>query len=802
MLIAFAAAVLVIGWPAIAAGAVFAPWCGDDDAAWALGPIAGLAIIVLLLEAMSAARLGGLWLSAGPLALGVVSSILLVLRRAALRWLIAPLCAAAGVVAIMAWPFRFVDGPGVLGWNVANDSAVHAVIAQYLVDGRAAPVPGSSFAGALGSYHDGYPAGSHELVAAAAPIAGGVLPAFDAALAVVVAIGAFAAYWLLRRSGANRPLAAFGALAAAGGYLQLEYYGEGFLPQMAVTPFVLGAAGLGYEAIGSRRRSIAALFGVVVAGAVATYSAYILVFVVPGLIGAVVATSIARRNDWRRALGEFSIQLALAGGTAVVLLLPSADRIMHFARSSSSTVQSQASTGNLVGPIDWKIVLGAWVGPDFRVPYVHTRETQVAMACAGVLAIAGIVGAIARRRYALPLVLATFGLASFAISRRSGIYYTAKSYQLVAIPLACAVVLGAATLAGAMRGYWGTAVGILATTLLAVWVVGVARSLESGARNLPVTPPLIRQLVALRPVVGRRPGVAAVPDDWVKFGLPSVSVPYDQASPGTPPSVLPGRGAGRFVDWDSFDPTKLAEFQAWVEPNLGGYSIPPPPFRLARSTPTVRVWLRADGSSGTRHTPFEPPGTLGGIVLAPQSRRTVPIALGRDVLLGAEPVDGMFMRPVQWNLRSSSWTVWSADPRFVVSAGTGGPARHRVVLSSSGRYVVTVIGQTSPGLEVRIGGHVLTSSTRTDLNSSTVYGTVGLGAGEHTISLVPDPQAFSYLQAVSIARVSPSRAGVVCVGNRRYSAAWDTPVQINLSSVRTIRNCGVRPVRLDWVQKR
>jgi hypothetical protein len=280
-----------------------------------------------------------------------------------------------------------------------------------------------------------------------------------------------------------------------------------------------------------------------------------------------------------------------------------------------------------------------------------------------------------------------------------------------------------------------------------------------------------------------------------------VSVPQDQASPGTPPPVLPGRGSGQFLDWDSFNSQKLSQFEAWIEPNLGGYSIPPPPFRLARTTPSARLWLRSRGRSPTQHTPFEPPGSLGGIVLGPGARRAVPLNVGAEVTLGAEPVDGLFTRPTDWHRTGSNWVVWSADPRFVVSAGVGGPARHRFVLSNPGEYEVAVVGQTSPGLGVSIDHRVLRPSRPSQLNSMSRYGTLALGQGTHTVELVADPKGLSYVQAISIERVKPSPAGVVCVGGRRYPVAWNAPVVIRLLRTRQIVNCNVRAVRLDWVQR-
>src|SRR3954469_3480424 len=118
----FIAAVLVVGLPALALGAVLAPRISRDDvAAQALGPVAALAAPILLCSLATELRLGGWWLTAVAVAPGVAGLAWLVRRRPALLPHVWPLLGAALALGILAWPFRFVDGPGVLGYNVAND---------------------------------------------------------------------------------------------------------------------------------------------------------------------------------------------------------------------------------------------------------------------------------------------------------------------------------------------------------------------------------------------------------------------------------------------------------------------------------------------------------------------------------------------------------------------------------------------------------------------------------------------------------------------------------------------------------
>jgi hypothetical protein len=249
-------AVLVLGFPALALGLLIAPLCGERYAAWALGPVAALGVLMLGCRALSLAGL-----LAGPartwtvLGVGVVATLLCLWRRRPLRWLLAPSAAAVVVLALLLAPLVDRGAPAVLGYNISNDSAFHATVAAWIADG--APVyPAGSHGRAVvdlaGS--SGYPLGSHELVALAAAFADdGVIGVYQPALALIMALGAFVAYWALRRIGARPGLAALAGVLAAAGYLQYEFYSQGFLPQMAATPFVFGAVGLAVEGATTRR---------------------------------------------------------------------------------------------------------------------------------------------------------------------------------------------------------------------------------------------------------------------------------------------------------------------------------------------------------------------------------------------------------------------------------------------------------------------------------------------------------------------------------------------------------------------
>src|SRR5690242_18028870 len=111
MLAGYLWAVLILGVPSLALGAVLGPLCGDDDAAWALGPLAGLALLVAGLLYGTAAGLEGWGLTLVPLLLGAAGAAAAVVRRVPWRWLLAPTVAVLLIVALFARPFQQGDGP-------------------------------------------------------------------------------------------------------------------------------------------------------------------------------------------------------------------------------------------------------------------------------------------------------------------------------------------------------------------------------------------------------------------------------------------------------------------------------------------------------------------------------------------------------------------------------------------------------------------------------------------------------------------------------------------------------------------
>jgi hypothetical protein len=421
------------------------------------------------------------------------------------------------------------------------------------------------------------------------------------------------------------------------------------------------------------------------------------------------------------------------------------------------------------------------------------------MVAAAALAALAVAVALWRRRFALPAILAAVGVGALYVASSSSIYYEAKTYQVAAFPIACAVVAGAAALT---RCPWRPRLAVPIALAGALLLGGVAAAMKLGigmaARAAAVTPAEFRELQTLGQKAPHRLGLALLHDDWTKALLPDAAVPYD-GSFGA--NVRPGYGFAGVLDVDSIQPGALGSVSWIAEARLGGTSIPPPPFRPARFTTAYRLWTRAAGSSppATQAFPLERKSTIGGRALVPGEALIAP-ATG---LLQGRASDGTLSFPVQWNLPGAAWGPWVANPFFVVPDPNGGPpARTTFEIGVGGRYQISLIGQPSPRMRIRVDG---TDVPGLDASAAGIYryqsiGIVRLSPGRHALSLVPGGNGeIAYLLAISLEHVGQPAAVAICVAGQRERLAPGRPVHVRRGQ--RITACGARAALLDRIDE-
>jgi hypothetical protein len=484
----------------------------------------------------------------------------------------------------------------------------------------------------------------------------------------------------------------------------------------------------------------------------------------------------------------------------MIAVLPELRRTLRLARTAAGAAGDPtafvADRGNLPGPVDKLTVLGAWIGPDYRVPYLYIRPTHIAMVGAACLAAVAVVVALRRVRLALPAVLAIVGAGALYVSSNSGIYYTAKTYQVAAFPIACAVVSGAAALT---RCPWRPRLAVPVAVTGALALGGVAAAMELGigmaARAAAVTPPEFRQLQALGRRTPHTLGLALIEDAWAKTLLPDAAVPYD-GSFGT--HVRPGHSFAGVLDIGSIDPAALVAVDWIAEPRLGGMSTPPAPFRLRRLAAAYRLWARAPGLPPVTATlPLEPENAIGALSLAPGAALVAP-ASG---LLVGRAADGTLSFPVRWHLTGTAWGPWVADTEFVVPSPVGGPpAGSAFELGLGGSYRVALIGQPTSGVRIQVDGRDLPppDASAAGIRRYQPLGVIRLAPGRHVLSLVAGGGGqIAYLLAISVEHVGRSAAVTICIAGRREPLAPGGSVTVRRGQ--RITACGGRAALLDRI---
>ncbi len=804
-------ALLVVGGPSLAIGVLVGPLCGRGRIAWTLGPVVGLAAMVLLLRLLSRLHVDGGVKTGIVLVLGLVAAALAALQRRPLLPFLPPLAALFVVVALLAWPLAGRDGGTILGYNIINDSGYHASVSQWIADGQPAVPPGSTTAVTVSSYDNGYPAGSHELVALAIPLSpDGIWGAYQAVLAVVLGLGTFPAYWALRRVGVHPGLAALGGVLAAAGYLQYAFYSEALLPQMSATPLVFGAIGLACEGVLVRRLTPFALGAMAALAAMLTYSLGLAVYLAP-VFGLALVVLVLRSPWRRRMLMSFGIAVAVLAVASLTVFRPLADQSVSFIDEARATLHDP-NPAHLPGPADRRLVWGAWVGTDFRYPYERWRVTETGIDIAVLLACLGVLWCLLRRRLAL-LALLGAALGGYLVIRdEASIYWIAKSYQVVAYPLALCITAGAAALV-ALRipraRYLGA---VVAAVLLAGYGFAAWRSLEYARAGTAYSNPEITQLAAFHDAGSQGLGVGLVFDDLAKTQLRTLYnvyeltfLPLDRgyAVGRTPPTRVP--------DVDSFRPGFLDLYDYVVERRVGGLSQPPPPFELAAQTDDFRLWRRPAAGPLPPRRPAELPGQQGGVVVAPGASLGLADAGWEHVRVGVRPLDGWYLPMSRFTTAGSMWLPWEGSGGVhYVSNGVGtAPATYDLDVPIGGRYRVSVMGSMTPSFRLVIDGQTLTPPVTTGMEArdgGQYLGTVELAPGPHRIEVwSPDgltrPRNISFVQAVSLELETPPEPSPVCINGRRYEAASDRPVETDADAGSVaIENCGDVPLFVDWVQ--
>lgn len=585
------AIVLLCGWPPL-------QW-------WA--PALGFGCLMILFGQL--VRMRGDQLALVVVAVVAVAAALALpaARRASRDAAADALVLGAGATLLAAIPFFAAGYAGVLGASVSNDMSQHLTGAYWLGGGEGV-LPVAAIGGDL--ITTGYPLGPHGLAAALGDLGLGEVRAFSALTLAVPALTAFAAFGLVP----SAPRTARIALAAAVGlgYLLAAFLAQGLFKETILAMLILAATvALGDLAAGERgiawRRAIP--FGLFAAASVYTYSYGGLLWL-GAVVGLFLAVEVLRRRELFSVARRFGPGAIAATVTAVVLVLPEADRVRAF-RNSIFGQESLANKGNLAHALNPLEVLGVWFSGDFRFNPDPRWPTYAFCALALVALAGGLVWWWRRRALALPVAVVAAVIVWIQLVLTINIYNQAKGLVMLA-PLVMACI-GAPLAAawGGLRHRWSRAARAAGVVLLAGVVVstgGVLRSAPVGLGSRDA------EFAEIRPLVRDKAVLFLDNDHFGQWQLRGAKPLYTTNNLYAPDrlTLRKAKERGALVDVDNYGGRELDRVDYIVVAGGRYRSQIPPNFRLALQTASYEVFERR-GPTAAR-TPIDPPSQPGAVL--------------------------------------------------------------------------------------------------------------------------------------------------------------------------------------------
>lgn len=621
--------------------------------------------------------------------------------QAAWPW---PLGLAAAAFALYAAPSLLSGQGSITGYELLDDSATWlATVDRALEHGRdlSGVAPGSYRRTLETWLAAGYPIGAFLPLGVSARLtAQDLANAYQPVIAVVAAIAALGMAACVRTLLPSRAWAAAAALVAVQASLLLAYAQWGGIKEICAVALLAPA---GWLAVRGGR---ALLLLVVVAGAIGgVLGVSGVAYVAPALaIGAFAG--LRARPPLRPAMTFAGVAAALL----VVVSLPVLTTL-EFARqitSSTGGLVSAEDLGNLLRPPPLLQGAGLWPVGDLRLDPKPRLAAAIAAMTVVVAAVVALIGAVRRRDWTLPALLAVALLGCGAALYVGTPWVDAKALAILsAFPLLAAAV-AVAQLLGSREGIERLAGGAGAIVLLA----GCAWSTLAIARDVRVAPR--ERLTELREigtlVAGRGPTLQLDFDvygnrwflrDAAPDGATDLRERHIRGADGNDFARLAS------VEVDDVVAADLAPFRILVRRRSPVASRPPAAFRRIWAGEYWEAWERASvGGAVVARLPGGAAGMPAG-----------PIACARIGALvrssGASRLAAVVREhpPVLAGLLNAAapaaWRTTGPTVRPVVD----GDATIRVRLAAAGRWRGWVLGSLRGSLELRVDGRSLGTRT-------------------------------------------------------------------------------------------
>ena len=622
-----------------------------------VGFLTGVALVTFALQVRVLVGEPAVILLAVAAAAGLALELLRPRARAAApagrRWW--PWAAAAALVTYAAFlaPAAGSGRSGVVGYVLNNDPAVHLASIELIRDHG--PVgyrsTASSYNVVSGNFGTGYPIGSYVWPLLARVLAGtDPFHLWTPLIAVVAALLALVAFWVLRRLDAPAPLAAGAGALVACGYLTYSYAAQGGMKEAAaalgvycsIAAFVAAEDGdFGWRAL------LPAVFSV--AGGVAVFGVAELAWLGPAGVAALVVVLAlrGRRVPPRRIAIDLGVALALL----LAIMLPALVAGQRFVEASAEEVLNDVGeTGNLLAPLRWIEAFGVWLTPDYRFPTTDADVlTAIGIVAAALLVAVGVAHSLARRRYAVGIgVLAAAAAVLLIVVRgRHGIYIDAKVYALLAPALGLASAAGVVALLRTRRR-WVRVAGAVLGAVCATGIVASDALVYSAAWMTPKE--RFSEMIELDGrYAGQGPALVHEHEEYAKHLLRHVLpwMSWDSYQPerglraGPIPPAIP-----HVPDFDDYRLDFFDRFPLLIERKRPGGSRPPGNYEAVEETGHYRIWRRTgptprahvvlgDGEAiaGTQRLDCAAPEVRAIVRLARDSGAPLRVARGERVVL-------------------------------------------------------------------------------------------------------------------------------------------------------------------------
>ncbi len=683
-------------------------------------------------------------------------------RTLALRARRHPWLPAGGLLAYLVAlaPVLGAGRPSFSSYMTLADSAVHMLGADYLLrhgQDYAHLDLRNSYGQFVHNYYSySYPSGADTLLGGSAYLLG--LPliwAFQPFCAFILATAVGPAWWIARRVGLERALAALAALTAVVPALVYAYALFGSIKELTALSMILtlGCLAVGHRSWLARGPARALPFVLVLAAGVSALGiAFGVWALVPVLVLAVVLVG-------RMRAGSLSARrlLALIGAGVLVLLIAVWPTWTHTsaAVTIATDIANTGNGGNLRIPLRSSQVLGVWLGGSYKLAPTgaNLALTDALIAITLLAAILGAVHLLRRRAYALAGWLALMLVAWLVVTRLVTTWANAKTLVLtspVVLLLAWTGVAGLKGLPGrarTARRSWPMAQ--VAAVLLALAIAGgvlVSDAMQYHTSDLAPTARYEELASVNSRFAGRGPTLFTDFDEYALYVLRDLDVGGPDFAYPPPALAASAGGYGQPVALDRASPSALRAYPLIVTRRNPAASRPPAAYELLWQGSYYQVWGRRPGA---------PAASVHVALLGSPARQCARIAAvargvardGERLVAAQAPVLvrvslAHAAHPRRWGhtLRGTLHEGGQAGEREGLVMSTPGRLHAGFALPTSGRWDVWIQGQIMPAVKLGVDGRQIASIAGQLDGNSLVPNTVPpvavrLAGGVHHISV-------------------------------------------------------------------